>query len=727
MRSPRRWSNLRARLVTWSFVPAVLILVAVAVVALVAYEQAVQSEAIDHERERAYLSANRLKEEMLKFSDVLASLARTEAIYAGDPEGQRTTLAEARRRLSIFDGGVVLLDSRGQVFGAQPGRPEILGHDWSDRLYFRQLLSGESVVFSNTIADGAGGAPVVILAVPVTSAHNEFLGSLVGMFRLGEPTISALYASLVRLRMGDSVSLVDGTGEIVYHPDPDQIGQNLGEDPIVQRALAGQVGAIRQRNRDQGDKVIAFAPVPGTPWGLITEEAWTSLNSPSRSYGRLLLLLLVLGIILPAGWFGILARERRIEAVERAHVEHELQVARLIQQTLLPKESPRLPGWHLTGHYQPAHAVGGDFYDFLPLEDGRLGLIIGDVTDKGVPAALLMATTRSLLRSIAQRVSSPGQVLQQVNEQLRKEIPPKMFVTCLYAILDPAIGRIRFANAGHNVPYRSHPDNGHVTELRATGMPLGLMPGMIYEEMETTIVPGECILFYSDGLVEAHNSQREMFGSPRLRELLGNCAGECPDLIQHLLAELRIFTGRGWDQEDDVTLLTLQRTQPVDNRPDPGPSTTGKEGEWRTLAQFSLPSLPGNEREAIERVAQAVQGLELPLLRLERLKTAVGEATMNALEHGNRFQPDLRVGIQVLSSQDAVAVRISDEGGSQPIRQPVTPNLEAKLAGLQSPRGWGLYLIENMVDRVEILQEGKGRVVELELRRKGEENGNPAA
>jgi serine phosphatase RsbU (regulator of sigma subunit)/anti-sigma regulatory factor (Ser/Thr protein kinase) len=714
-------------MVTWSFVPAVLILVAVAVITLVAYEKAVQGEAIDHERERAYLSANRLKEEMLRFSQVLTDLARTEAIYAGDPAAQRTTLTGARRRLSIFDGGVVLLDSRGQVVAAQPDRPEILGHDWSDRSYFRQLLSGESVVFSDAMIDGEGDAPVVICAVPLTSAHNEFLGSLAGMFRLGEPTISALYASLVRLRMGDSFYLVDGTGKVVYHPDPAQVGQSLGDDPLVQQVLLGQVGAIRTRGRGQGDKVVAFAPVPATHWGLIIEQEWASLNNPSESYRRLLLLLLVLGIILPTGWFGILARERRNEAVERAHVEHQLHVARLVQQTLLPKRPPDLPGWQIDGHYQPAHAVGGDFYDFLPLEGGRLGLIIGDVTDKGVPAALLMATTRSLLRSIARQVSSPGQVLQQVNEQLRKEIPPKMFVTCLYAILDPVTGQLNYANAGHNLPHRSHPDSGQVAELRARGMPLGLMPGMVYEEMETTILPGECVLSYSDGLVEAHNPQREMFGGSRLRALLGNCAGDCPTLIQHMLAELQAFAGRGWDQEDDVTLVTLQRTLAPDLGPDPSPTVKTAESEWHSLTQFWLNSSPGSERMAIQRVAQAVGDLKLPPLHLERLKTAVGEATMNAIEHGNKYQPELKVGIEVLSSPGAIAVRISDEGGSQPIPKPVPPNLEAKLTGLQSPRGWGLFLIENMVDRMDIFQEGNRRVVELVLRRKGETDNDLSA
>jgi serine phosphatase RsbU (regulator of sigma subunit) len=177
-----------------------------------------------------------------------------------------------------------------------------------------------------------------------------------------------------------------------------------------------------------------------------------------------------------------------------------------------------MSGWQVSTYYQPARAVGGDFYDFLYFEDGRLGIVIGDVTDKGVPAALVMATTRSLLRSTSDMSLSPGKVLEQANNLLCPDIPPKMFVTCLYAILDPASGLLRYANAGHDPPYLRH--GGEVTELRATGMPLGLMPEMTYEEKEATLSAGDSILFYSDGLVEARNPAREMFGFPRLMKLL---------------------------------------------------------------------------------------------------------------------------------------------------------------------------------------------------------------
>lgn len=251
-----------------------------------------------------------------------------------------------------------------------------------------------------------------------------------------------------------------------------------------------------------------------------------------------------------------LVRQQQTEALARERIEQELRVARLIQQTLLPKDVPVLPGWQMAAAYQPARAVGGDFYDFLALPDGRLGIVIGDVTDKGVPAALVMASTRSILRASALQAVSPGVVLERVNDLLCPDMPPKMFVTCLYAILDPTTGHLRYANAGHDLPYR-RTDTG-VDELRATGMPLGLMPGMGYEEKETTLVPGETVLLYSDGLVEAHNQQREMFSFPYLKELMARHHGGA-ELIDFLLEQLDLFTGPGWEQEDDVTLVTLHR------------------------------------------------------------------------------------------------------------------------------------------------------------------------
>src|SRR5262245_25254727 len=231
----------------------------------------------------------------------------------------------------------------------------------------------------------------------------------------------------------------------------------------------------------------------------------------------------------PALQVAELVRRQAAEAASRERIEQELRVAQLIQQNFLPRELPELPGWHLDAYYKPAREVGGDFYDFFELPDGQVGVVVGDVTDKGVPAAMVMAAARSVLRATASQVVSPGETLQRVNELLQPDIPDKMFVTCLYGVVDPASGRFRFANAGHNLPY-ARTANG-ASELRATGMPLGLLPGMSYEEKEAWIAPGEALLLYSDGVTEAHSAVREMFGTPRLAELV---AGE-DELIGGLL------------------------------------------------------------------------------------------------------------------------------------------------------------------------------------------------
>jgi serine phosphatase RsbU (regulator of sigma subunit) len=244
----------------------------------------------------------------------------------------------------------------------------------------------------------------------------------------------------------------------------------------------------------------------------------------------------------------------------RQSTEQELRLARSIQRASLPEEVPQLEGWRISPFYRPAREVGGDFYDFHFLSEGRVGLVVGDATGKGVSAALVMSTTCGMLQAVSQTLdsTSPGEVLSQVNETLYARIPANMFVTCFYALLDPNSGRLVYANAGHDLPYlRSQ--GGDCEELRARGMPLGLMPGMSYEEKEAVLNVGEAALFYSDGLVEAHGSQREMFGFPRLKALVAK-HGEKEALGNILLEELYSFVGEGWEQEDDITLLTLKRS-----------------------------------------------------------------------------------------------------------------------------------------------------------------------
>ena len=420
-----------------------------------------------------------------------------------------------------------------------------------------------------------------------------------------------------------------------------------------------------------------------------------------------------------------LVRDQAAEIQARERRDEEMRVATLIQLQFLPRELPRLPGWQVAAYYGPARAVGGDFYDFIPLPDGRIGIVVGDVTDKGVPAALIMARTQSVLRGEAPRLISPAKVLERANEILLPEIPARMFVTCLYLVLEPETGRVVYANAGHNLPYVR--TAAGVVELRATGMPLGLLPGMDYPEQEAVLAPGACVLLYSDGLVEAHDEAGAMFGFPRLRGLM---ARERPgaELIDHLLGELHGFTGRGWEQEDDITLVVLQRaggeatagTVAGDGVRagaglDPGLEPAGD----RTLLRLSLAGQPGNERRAMDEVAAAVSRLGIAPARLERLGTAVSEAAMNAIEYGSLDDP--AIPFEVLASVEGadLVVRIADRGAGGPPRDVEEPDIERKLAGDQKSRGWGLFLIRHMVDAVEVSTGDTGTTVALAVHLEG--------
>ena len=480
--------------------------------------------------------------------------------------------------------------------------------------------------------------------------------------------------------------------------------------PVELSAIEAQSDTIN-RLRDDGIELIVPLIGQGELLGALYLGQRLS-DQPYSTDDRRLLGNLAAQVA-PAMKVAQLVREQQAEAKERERIQQELQVAALIQQTLLPKELPSINGWNVDAFYRPARAVGGDFYDFIDLGDARLGVVIGDVTDKGVPAALVMATCRSMLRAAAFNHDSPAAVLADVNDALVPEIPPAMFVTCLYAIIDTEAGHVLFANAGHNLPYVRTSDG--VVELRATGMPLGLMPGMDYDDKVYELSDGDLMVLTSDGITEAHNPDGEMYGFSRL---MGRVAATTKndDVVNSLVGDLESWTGPEAEQEDDITLVIVRKTASAQGS---AAVFHPAEGE-RLLADFSVPSVEGNERLAIEKVSAAIAPLGLDEARLERLKTAVGETVMNAIEHGNENDDSLDVGIRVIADTGRLVVRVTDHGGDKEIPEAATPDIEAKLAGEQTPRGWGLFLISEMVDEVNRARENGSYVVELVMNREGE-------
>jgi len=547
---------------------------------------------------------------------------------------------------------------------------------------------------------------------------NAFIGPIRRLF--GRPTPDPIPA---KDAAPPTTVAADQPGVAIEIPESDPLFAFLQSAPgPVDLARLELSSPTLEQLRDAGVALVVPLVTQGELIGTLNLGPRLSEQDYSSDDRRLLGTLAAQAA--PAIRVAQLVREQATEAAERERYAQELKIAQLIQQQFLPHELPNLPEWQIAAYYGPARVVGGDFYDFIDLGKGRIAIVVGDVTDKGVPAALVMARTHSILRAEAPRLVAPSAVLARANDLLSAEMPEKMFVTCLYMVLEPATGHVVFANAGHNLPY-VRTDDG-VIEFRATGMPLGLLPGLTYEEKEAVIGPGDNVLLYSDGIIEAHDPAGDMYGFPRLHDdMASELAGT--ELLDELLERLHTFTGHGWEQEDDITMVALRRSPGGGMAADPASETptterasvgAGPTPAMEVLAEFELPGAYGNERLAVERVAEIVAPLDLPPARFERLKTAVSETAMNAIEYGSQGNPEVPVLIRVDHGPTTLEVRIADAGLGGAVPDPTeaeVPNLDAKLAGLQKARGWGLFLIQQMVDRVEIVRDCEHQTVVLTL------------
>ena len=258
----------------------------------------------------------------------------------------------------------------------------------------------------------------------------------------------------------------------------------------------------------------------------------------------------------PAVRVGQLVEEQERLAVERARLDGELAVARTIQRDLLPRHLPTLAGWRFAARYESSREVGGDYYDVIPLDDGRIGLLVADVSGKGVPAAIVMATCRAVVRSIAGSIGDPAEVLRRVNVRLYSDMTPGMFVTCFYGVLDPDAATLAFANAGHPLPVLKIPGAGSV-ELRATGMPFGWMADATYDTVVRDLPGGAVMVIASDGVIEARDPAGKFWGAARFSAAVA--AAEGPEVVDGILEALRAHCAPATDLGDDVTLLALAR------------------------------------------------------------------------------------------------------------------------------------------------------------------------
>ncbi len=301
-RSSLRRNSLRWKIIAWSFIPTALILTLAALVGLYAYQQVTEIMTISSSRELVRLSAGQLSGELAEYGKILTAVARTADFNDPSVSARRLALQKARAKLSVFDAGLLALDNTGRVIATEPEQPDLLGQDWSERILFRQMVRSPGTVFGQVVSHDPQGLRVIIVAVPITGGQGELLGTLGGIFHMGATSVSSFYGSIVKQRLGvdNTAYLVDRSGVVLYHTDTDRIGEDFSGQPVLALLASDKSGAFRTRDIAGRDIVAAYAPVPGTPWGLVLEQDWDKLLASGQQYGNLLLVLLALGVVIPA-------------------------------------------------------------------------------------------------------------------------------------------------------------------------------------------------------------------------------------------------------------------------------------------------------------------------------------------------------------------------------------------------------------------------------------------
>ncbi|MEJ2263976.1 MAG: SpoIIE family protein phosphatase [Anaerolineales bacterium] len=333
--------------------------------------------------------------------------------------------------------------------------------------------------------------------------------------------------------------------------------QMLTEGRLTRAINIVECTRLRDSLRAAGDNqgLLFHASVPlisqGKPLGLINAATtdWQLLTSADLHFLSAVSAHLV--VALERAHFYEVAEARHI------HLENELKVAREVQAGLMPRELPEIPGFGLASAWRPAREVAGDFYDIFPLDDGRWGIVIGDVADQGTAAALYMAVVHSLILSAAQRHASPAAVLRELNQTILRQSSSGMFVTVILAALDPREQTLQYANAGHN-PAIVRRASGRIESLTRTGSVIGTLDEAQFGDATISLQPGDAIVFYTDGVTEAWQARRQDYGIHRLTAAIAAAPRKAAELLAHLEADLNDFT-QGAPQQDDVTFLVLTK------------------------------------------------------------------------------------------------------------------------------------------------------------------------
>ncbi len=385
-----------------------------------------------------------------------------------------------------------------------------------------------------------------------------------------------------------------------------------------------------------------------------------------------------------------------------ATLQHELKLASKMQQSILPAECPGSPHFRVFGNMKPAQEVGGDFYDVTSLPDGRLAVAVADVSGKGVPAALFMMSSCTLLRGSTIGSDDPAEVLRTTNSALYETNESTMFVTVFFAVFEPGSGRLRYANGGHNHPVVVHADGSSDVLPKTQGVALGVVEDFEYESGELTLAPGDTLVLYTDGVTEAENAAAEQFEMERLRGLF---AGAPPDSAEAAVAEVfravEEFAGDA-PQFDDITCLVLRRHAA---------------GTSRRLSLKMPPEL--EEMKRIDAEIAAFGKADGWPSELEfQIKLVFEEVVINVVNYGfEKHDEGSEVDIEISSDADAVRMVIRDNGRAfDPLTEAPDPDTESEVPD-RPVGGLGIHLVRKMMDSVEYRREGDWNCLSVSKRR----------
>jgi serine phosphatase RsbU (regulator of sigma subunit) len=543
----------------WLVAVVTLALVGVVVYTYLGYRQAATNLVLERDEQVTELSAARLQQALANYGELLSSLARSREMSGGGVGTQIDALSAAAPRLSVFDGGVFLIDGRGRVRGALPNRPVLIARDWSDRDFYQTVLGGAEMALADGQQLFPGDPYTIVLAAPIRGDDDAFIGALAGAFRLGEPTLSVFYANIVRLRLGQTGTtyVVDGKGRILFDSESQEVGRFLDFDQLLYfSSLSGAAAALTQ-DRAGRAVIAAYSPVPGTNWTLIVEDDWSIVTRETSRYRDILLLSFLAAMLLPTLGLVLLSRQRHISFLEVRRPEQETGWLKAVREQLRPAQLPVLPGWQLFAQQTAGRGAEHDFYDVALLPDGRLSLALGKLSAGGVQAGVALASTRAILTSAGQRLLGPSETLEDCNRLLSTQFPASLTVRCLTLLLDPSTGKAEYAAAGVSPPRLR--DGRWVQDAPVGGQPLGPNARAEIETGEARLGPRSLMILLGPSMLEARDGEGRAFADEALNRVLDEWRSGVQELVDRILDAFKAFNEKSPFFPPDLTVIVLER------------------------------------------------------------------------------------------------------------------------------------------------------------------------